>query len=140
MIDEFTRESSKAKYIVVALAAVLFLLVLPAFVLAIASNMTNLELSIARNEEPVPEYEIFARGGESPDKQMWLRVPEATSDTDMYQIIRHIVSTRRSDRTYFTFYIYHSVDPKMKSRRRRSTNDSDQTFDWALKSGIRRVK
>lgn len=140
MSEEFTRDGSKAKYIVVALAALLFLLVLPAFVLAIASNMTNLELSLARNGEPMPEYEIFARGGESPDKLMWLRVPEGTPDNGMYQIIRHIVSTRRSDRTHFSFYIYHSVDPKMKRRRRRTTNDSDQTFEWTLKSGIQRVK
>ena len=140
MSEEFAKDGSKAKYIVVALAALLFLLVLPAFVVAIASNMTNLELSIAGTEAPVPEYEIFARGGEPPDKQMWMRVPEATSDNDMYLIIRHIVSTRRSDRTHFTFYVYHSVDPRMRSRRRRPTNDSDLTFEWTLKSGIWRVE
>lgn len=140
MSEDFTQGSSKTKHAVVAAAAVLFLLILPGFVLAVASNMTGVELRIVSDDAAVADYEIIMRRRVPPDMALWLRVPEATSEKDMHQIIRHIVNTKYSRRTHIIFYVYTSVDPETNLQKRPSTHESDQTFKWALKSGIQRVK
>ena len=140
MNEEFTLGRSKPKYVVIALAAGLFLLVLPGFVLPIASNMTGVELSILTDAEPVPEYEVIERRRVGPDIALWLRVPEGTPEEDMNKIIRHVVNTRYSDRTRLTFYVFDSDDPETKRPKNPSWNESDQTFEWGLTSGIQRIK
>lgn len=140
MNDDFTPGASKAKYIGVALATVFFLLLLPGFVLAFASSMTGVELSIVRDETQVPEYKILERRRVDFDLVLWVRVPESTSEKDMSQIIRHIIRSQYSDRTSIIFHVYNSIDTKMNIPKKPSTHESDQTFEWTLKHGLQRVK
>ena len=140
MSDDFTQDASKAKYIGVALAAVFFLLVLPGFVLAVASNFTRVELSIVRNQGSVPEHEIIERRRVDFDRVLWLRVPQSTSEKDINHIIRHIVDDVYSDEPSVIFHIYNSTDTETNMPKKPSTDEADQTFKWTLKSGIRRLK
>lgn len=140
MSDDFPQDSSRAKYIGVACAAVFFLLLLPGFVLAFASNMTGVELSIVRDENPVPEHRIIQRRRVGFELTLWLRVPESTSKKEMNQIIHHIVSNVYSGERSAIFHIYNSIDTETNMPKRPSTHESDQTFKWTLSSGIRRVK
>ena len=139
MSEEITQGSSKAKYVVIALAAVFFLFVRPGVVLPIASDMTGVELTV-RGGRPVPEYQVINRRRVGTDIVLWLRVPEATPEEDMNIIIRHIVNTRYTDRTRLTFYVFDSVDPETKRPKRPSWNEADHTFEWGLTSGIQRVE
>ena len=139
MEEEFVPGKSKAKYAAVAAAAVFFLLILPGVVLAIASNMTGVELAVLSDDSPPPEHQIVARRNAPPGLSLWLRIPEDTSDKDLKSIIHHIVETRDGNPEFLTFY-FDKVNPETKMPKRPSTDESDQTFEWTLTRGIRRLK
>ena len=140
MTEEIKPGRAKAKYAVAAVAAIIFLLILPGVVLAIASNMTGVELRLTRDERPVPEHQFLGRRNIAGGFAVWLRVPEETSDKDMKRIIRHLIAKRLPERKRMTFYIFDQSDPNTNRWKRPSMDQADQTIKWSLTSGIEFVE
>ncbi len=142
MSEEFNPGYSKAKYVVVAAAAVFFLFILPGIVLAIASNMTDIDLRITRDKRPIPEYELLKRRILTEGAHLMLQVPENTSDKEIHRVIKHAIANRipLKRKTVLTIYIYNQNPSKTRSRRGPRISEADRTYLWSLTKGINRVE
>lgn len=142
MNEEFDTGRSKSKYLAAGIATVFFLLILPGIVLAMASNMTNVELRITRDRRPIPEYELLDRRILTSGAYVKLRVPEKTSDKELRRILRHVIADRLplQKRTGVTCYIYRQSSVKTNLRRGPSKSEADQTYYWTLTHGLELVE
>lgn len=142
MSDNVIPRRSKTKIVAVAIAAVFFLLILPGVVLAIASNMTDVELRIMPDKRPAPEYEILVRRLLTEGSFVSLQVAEDTSDKEMKRIVGHVVANQlpAKRKTLLTVYIYTQPPSKTRSRRGPLKSEADQIYLWSLTKGIRRVE
>jgi len=117
---------------------VVFLLILPGAVIAIASNMTGIQL-FQEEGPPPPEYEVvdWRRGTEF--LSLWVRMPPDTTDNEMKRVVQDIVRERYKGRPYIRVYFFLNPSPSTGEHKRPFKDGADATFRWRMRDGIAKL-
>lgn len=139
MSQDLSPHPSKKRYILPAVAAVFFLFVLPSIVLAMASNMTGIDIISIGEEKPLAPHQIVGRKRVVGGVAVWVRTDENTSAAQMKRIVRDIVKTNYRGRPMMTVYFFRKPDPESNLVKKVGTHQPDDTYVWTPSNGIRKT-
>lgn len=139
MSQDLSPRPSKKRYILPAVAAVFFLFVLPSIVLAMASNMTGIDIISIGEEKPLAPHQIVGRKRVAGGVAVWVRTDEDTSAAEMKRIVRNIVKTNYRGRPRMTVYFFRKLDPESNLPKNVGTHSPDDTYVWTSSDGIRKI-
>ena len=139
MSQDSSNKISNKRYVFAAVAAMFFLLVLPGFVLAMASNMTGIDIITIGAEMPLAPHEVLERKRIGPAVAIWIRTDENTSADEMKRIVRRVVTYRYRGEPKMTVYFFRTPDPESNMPKQPAIHESDDTYIWTPSGGIRKI-
>ena len=137
MSDETLAHSNKKTYLLAAAGALVFLLILPGIVLAIASNMSGIELISSYDPDSVPDYDIIDAQARRGRKSFWIRAQEGATVDDVTLIANHLVRTEKKSLSRIRFFFFVELDPETKAFKEPISDNIDYTLVWNQENGVR---
>ncbi len=137
MSDETLAHSNKKRYLLAAAGALVFLLILPGIVLAIAANMTGIELIDSYDPDSVPDYDVIRSQAGRGAKTYWIRAKEGATVDAVTMIADHLVRNEKKSLSRIRFYFFVKLDPETKALTEPISDNIDYSLTWNQEDGIK---
>ena len=137
MSDEPLAHSNKKTYLLAAAGALVFLLILPGIVLAIASNISGVELISLYDPDSVPDYDIINTQSNRGRSTFWIRAQEGATVDDVTIIANHLVRIEKKPISRARFFFFVKLDPETKAFKEPIKDNIDYTLVWNREDGVK---
>ena len=137
MSEKPLAHSNKKTYLLAAAGALVFLLILPGIVLAIASNMSGVELISSYDPDSVPDYDIIKTQARRSAKTFWIRAHEGATADDVTIIANHLLRNEKKSLSRMRFFFFVKLDPETKAFKEPIKDNIDYSLAWNREDGVR---